>query len=1000
MVNKDIRSIAHYDIIETIQELPEWSLYKAYDNETKKNVLIKQHYPDVVWSDEAFNDLFNKLSALRLFEHPFLLPILDFGKSENTPYVVFAGEQEKPLGEFLSQPDVSSKQILGIFCKVAEGLGFLHEQDIIHGLLSPENILVDGNGTPRLLDYGLSDVFKKVLVENTQGGLINLSVHNISTTSPEQILGRIPTRRSDIYSFGLILYSCASGESLSKGKTDPEAAIMLLRPGEKWLRNNSRNLSPRIVRLLRKCLTVEPENRYKGFPEIIKVLKRLEKARRDLIKPIRKSSPAATPKKRFLTIVVSGGALIVIGGLAFLLWRTWIAPASVEQPTAFPTTASSLVNSSPTVEMDDAGQDATQEPNTVATQTPEPDPGDHKPALEGTAIPVDPEPITIDNIQEIQEFSRLGYGKPEDVAVSNDFLYFAVATSANVLIYDAQDHSFYRWIDPQGWATSVQFAPEGNLMAIGLSSGEIQIWDRQADTLVAKLSGHSARVSKLLYSKNGRYLYSASYDQNITIWDMQTNEEIRTIPAHSGPVIDMSVTDDGRMLASCSNDSYIRLWDLSNGTKLYEFYYDGRCAAVALSSDGEYLAAGGDAGIVQQWTVKLRQRRTDLVPVNQRIWELEYFFQDEQLFVGLENGNSRSLNAAQEKYPGSSFGFTIPRYDPKLVGTLGAQFEFDETYALLQGSVISILWNGTVKVGGKVLISEAYDTLDQLTISPSGSYVAASGKRGLTSAWNISTNQVAFRSSSGSGLPPGDPIAPDDSGMIIIVPKLIRLDLYETTYSEEKYQRVSLTGSSTIDLSDTLSEGTISYGHEGTVVISSNLGQSKAWDFQTGYEIFSSPSIINTCFITKSSNDGEILQVLSAAGPFPTWNDEVKNICLKSYAMRDYLLASADDLNILAYTMSNGYLEVYDPLTNKALWTYPPQARITAIAVSADGSIVAIGDQNGKLIFFDSKTGGILAETIGNFGELTGIEFSKDGNWIASAGSDGAVRLFGVPSNR
>jgi WD40 repeat protein len=724
------------------------------------------------------------------------------------------------------------------------------------------------------------------------------------------------------------------------------------------------------------------------------------------VRPPRKSPGPATPKARYLAGVYVGSALIVLLGL-IILWRVFSAPngsAPIEiSPTArpsldmgSPTSNSEIPTQLPTIPAaTPANQTATE--STVPTSQPTAIPTSQlipiliKPALEGETVTTSHGTITLSNLQNIKEFSRLGYGKPEDVDISPNQTLFAIATSAGVFVYN-DNNTFNMWVDPQGWATSVQFSPDGNSLAIGLLSGEIQVWDWKNYTQSFKLSGHSAKISKLLFSSNGRYLYSASYDQNVSVWDMQTGEAIITIPAHSAPVKDISVTDDGRMLASCSSDSFVRIWDLSSGKKLDDFLFAGNCEAVAFSSDGEYLAYGGDTGYLYQWIVKSHLSRTDIVPIKKRIWTIQYIENNNMIFVGMDDGSSRVLNAAQEKYPGTSMTASIPQRDPKLVDAYGSQFEFDETFAPYGNGTdsVSIQWDGTVKHQATPLWTESYDSLDKLFFSPDGSFLATNGRRGLATAWNVAGNQAVFRETSGIRLPSGDPIAPNDSAIIIIIP----------TSNRNIYQQVGLTGASRKNMSDVVSGGIVSYARDGSVLVSGNLTQSKAWDFRSSYEVKIDSHPNTNCWVTKSSNDGEILQVVSTAGVFPIWNEKVEKICLKSYALRGSLFAYSDDFDFLTYTTSNGLIEGFDTVSNKVMWNYDPHEKITAIASSSDGQIVALGSQSGKLIFLNGEDGKPVFTTTGNFGEVTSIKFSRDGNWIATAGSDGVVRLFSIPINR
>lgn len=983
MVNKTEKTIGQYDIIETVREFPEWCLYRAFDNETKNIVLIKTHYPGLPWSEKVINEFFDRLSTLRFVEHDRLLPILDFGKFNKTPYIVYPDLQAVALPDYLSLPNVRSRQFLVLFQKIAEGMEFLHQQDIVHGSLSPENTLVDTQGNPRIMDHGLSEIFKKLVDENAQGDLINLSFSNVGYTSPEQILGRSATGLSDIYAFGMIFHACGRGDYLAGGKTAPEIAIAHLRPGEEWSRKSNNNLGGGVLRFLLRCTRVEPESRYQGFPEIVKILRRMAGSRKELVHPLRGLAALKTRRSRIPIHAYVGAALVLIVGLFFLVrsLNKTAGPAAQATPTL------SVAVISPTSIQAQPTALAVLPPTATAASTSSVQPyiPANKPSLEGQPVTLVDHAITLNNLKSLMEYSRLGYGIPEDADISADGNSYAIAASGGIFIYTTVGNTLSSWIDPQGWATSVQFSPDDSKIAVGLRSGEIQIWSGNAR--VATLSGHTDQVSRLIISKNGRYLYSASYDQTIAVWDLETKTLIRSIKAHAGPVRDISVTSDARMVASCSNDGLIRIWDLSTGLKLYELPYEGDCNAVAISSDGEYLAVGGENGYVRQWTVKQRQPRTDLIPIKDRVWSLEYIQDDQKIFVGMENGAWWLLTASQEKYPGTPYNLGIPARNTELIKRMGTHFEFKETIITNDTGtrVVSTMWDGTVRNQNETVWSASYDLLDQLVLSQNGTTVATSGTRGFTGAWRVKNNTVVFRATSDTRLPGGEPIAPDDSGMIIQVPGM--------------YQRVSLPQGSTWYLSDTLSGGMVSFARGGTVVISATLNQSKTWDYGSGYEVFSSAYGDSACLVTGSQNNAEILQVMSVAGPFPSWSDAVKNLCLKSAAYRDTLQAYSHSLNLFLYTKSNGYLDGFDPQANQVLWTYQPEETITAVAASPDGQIVAVGSQNGKMVFLNGSSGQPVFTTIGNFGEVTEIRFSNDGRWIATAGSDGVVRLFSVPGN-
>ncbi|RPJ27127.1 MAG: hypothetical protein EHM33_09135, partial [Chloroflexi bacterium] len=318
----------------------------------------------------------------------------------------------------------------------------------------------------------------------------------------------------------------------------------------------------------------------------------------------------------------------------------------------------------------------------------------------------------------------------------------------------------------------------------------------------------------------------------------------------------------------------------------------------------------------------------------------------------------------------------------------GFNFAFDSytTSSGRQNDILTLRWDGEVKYNETRIEEPFYDSQDRLDLSEDGKVLAASGKQGITSVWNIEDNQVLYQKY-GARLPLGDPITSDGKYIIMETPSVYRL--------------ISLSNNTdTRDFSEKIQEGVISYANQGSLLISGNLRESKVWDYKSGYETFFDSHPENGCLVTASANNQEILQVNSTAGVVPLWRDETKRFCAKSFSYVNSISAISTDMQLFVYRNSNGLVEGFDPLENRLLWKYPSEgksnSKITALAVSSDGSIVAVGDEKGKLLLLDGTNGWLLAELVGNFGAVQAIEFSADDVKLATAGVDGMIRIFGV----
>ncbi len=1008
MEEKIITSIGNYEAIEVFRKVPEGVLYKAVDKNSGNHVLLKLYYPSLVWSEDILNEFFNLISYLRFIEHNNLLPILDVGKHEGLPYVVFPNDSATLLKD-RHNPVSGRSELLGFFYKIADALDFLHKQEILHGVLNTENIVVDVNGEPKLFDYGLSGVFKKLLLENMEDGFENLSVSDLKCTSPEQVLGRTPTRSSDIYSFGVVFYHYAIGEFPFNGKSDPETAVSLLDSPVVQVDNLPAHVSSDMLRFIQKCIQLEPNARFSSFPQVLNVLERLQAGKwvRLQFKP-RLKTEKKLPQH---TGWYAAGALLLVGLFAayyFYPRNTEVPPpaaltvAPANQPTSAPPVSGAIETSTPS-----ESEPVTEETGggeTVVSTAPVPVQAEYKPSMELENPEIPTQVISLSNIGNIREFARLGYGMPEDADASPDDQYFAVASSAGVFIFNGA--RFYKWIDPQDWATSVRFSTNGEILAIGVNSGDIQLWNWKEETKTATLTAHKGKISKIIFSSSDRLLYTSSYDQHVIVWDLNQQSIIKDIAAHPVPVNDIAVSSDGRTLVSCADDQLIRIWDVASGSKIYEMRFEGKPKAVAISSDDAYFAVGGDTGFIRQWnlidsqsfTNTIPQLRTDAIPVQERIWSLDYIENNTKLLAGIDNGNAKTYTASQKEYEGVSLNFVIEPPEKDLVDIFGPKFEFASHSELYGANIISLRWDGRVSVEQSSIIQPMYDILYRLDFSPDGTILASGGRRPTVNVWNLTTNKEMYRSQ--TALPPGDPIAPDGSSMVVLTSETARITLTGEHIVEESYTQIPLLGGKSIvgELSEAVTGSAVSYARNGTVLVSGSLLKSKTWDYDNGFETFSSGAAYNGCFVTFSNNDQEILQPNSAAGVLPAWNERAQNICAKSLGVN--LPVFSNNLEILAYVNSSGLVEGYDTSTKLSLWRYQPRNRILALAVSPDGTIVTAGDETGRLVFLNGQTGEVLTEIAGNFGAIRAIEFSDDGIKLATVGDDGTTRLFGIANTR
>ncbi|QQS42818.1 MAG: serine/threonine protein kinase [Acidobacteriota bacterium] len=163
---------------------------------------------------------------LASLEHPSIARLLNAGTTdEGIPFLAMEYVDGLPIDEFCDRHSLGLNERLEMFIKVCEAVGFAHRNLVVHRDLKPSNILVDKNGVPKLLDFGISKILSDEIGETDTATITRLGVMTPSYASPEQLQKRSVTTAADIYSLGVILYELMSGVRPFASKEDDLKAI-------------------------------------------------------------------------------------------------------------------------------------------------------------------------------------------------------------------------------------------------------------------------------------------------------------------------------------------------------------------------------------------------------------------------------------------------------------------------------------------------------------------------------------------------------------------------------------------------------------------------------------------------------------------------------------------------------------------------------------------------------------------------------------------------------
>jgi basic membrane protein A len=244
------------------------TVYKAYQPSMDRYVALKV-LPRFHSSDPEFLGRFEQeAKALAQLQHPFILPVYDYGESEGYTYFVMPLMQNGNLAELMADKRLPLDRIQQIISQVGSALDYAHMRGFIHRDVKPSNVLLDETGNCVLMDFGIAKIIEGSREFTKTGGIIGTPVY----MSPEQGSGQKIDHKSDIYSLGIILYEMATGRPPFEAETP--IAVIFKHVHDPLPPPSSLNpdLPEEVERVILKSLAKDPEDRYESVREMVDAL--------------------------------------------------------------------------------------------------------------------------------------------------------------------------------------------------------------------------------------------------------------------------------------------------------------------------------------------------------------------------------------------------------------------------------------------------------------------------------------------------------------------------------------------------------------------------------------------------------------------------------------------------------------------------------------------------------------------------------------------------------
>jgi len=305
-----------YTLLEKLGQGGMGEVHLAHDSRLERKVALKLLPPDLRSDPERRTRFLREARAAAQLSHPNVTQIFDVGEADGLDYIAFEFVEGRTLADLLAERPLQLSEVVDLALPLADALSYAHERGIVHRDLKPANVMVTQRGHAKLLDFGLA----KILQEGAQGPLKKTTTLTLqgaifgtpNAMSPEQALGQPLDARSDVFSFGSLLYEMASGRAAFTGTTVMEVMDAVIHREPPPLARARPELPQDFVAIVEKALRKNPAERYQTMSDLAADLRHFKRTTDSGL------VPPAVPQRSRRLVLVSAGLL----ALAVLAWWT------------------------------------------------------------------------------------------------------------------------------------------------------------------------------------------------------------------------------------------------------------------------------------------------------------------------------------------------------------------------------------------------------------------------------------------------------------------------------------------------------------------------------------------------------------------------------------------------------------------------------------------------------------------------------------------------------
>jgi serine/threonine protein kinase len=586
-------------------------VFRARDERLGRDVALKLIRPASGDNPDHLRRFEQEARAAAALNHPNILAIYDVGFEGTTPYIVSELLKGKTLRQRFSEGPIPLPEATDYALQIVQGLTAAHDRLIVHRDLKPENLFLTEDARVKILDFGVAKL-QVTAEENrsieslttvTKSGAV---VGTVAYMSPEQLRGKAVDHRSDIFSFGAILYEMLTSRRAFRGETEVDTMTAVLReePAEANLLEAA--IPPGYQDIVKHCLEKDPENRFQSAKDLAFALQTLSG-------PSGREIRFPRPRRgvsRVVAWALAAALAATISLLAIIMLRP-SPPAPVYQRLTFEAGTiysarfdpdgqsivySAAWNDNPAQSYSIVGKSVGAQTLNLGNASLLAISRNHELAVVLHGTPTG----QLEIVNGMLASTPLAGGSPREILPDVRWADWD-ASGQLAVVRETNDHSRLEYpighllFETTGWISSIRFSPQGDSIAF---MNHPALWDNRGTVCVSDLAGHVRTLSKEWESENGvawrpdgKEIWFTATEKGNYLNLMAVNLSGQTHSVLRLPVglILQDIASDGRVLTTLKSQRLAMSFSELGSKEDKEISWHDWNVAKEISSDGKFV---------------------------------------------------------------------------------------------------------------------------------------------------------------------------------------------------------------------------------------------------------------------------------------------------------------------------------------------------------------------------------------------------------------------------